>query len=148
MIPTYFSPLANHLWQSTLSAAVAGLLALVLRKNRAQTRYWLWLAASFKFLIPFSLLVSIGSLFEWQSAPPAALPLQSALGQISQPFALPQMPASAPPASPAVSPTAPALLVAVWFCGCAAVLFVWWRRYRQIRTAVQAASPLPTILIP
>ena len=50
-------PLANHPWQSTLFAVVAVLLTLVLSRNRAQTRYWLWLAASFKFLIPFSLLV-------------------------------------------------------------------------------------------
>jgi hypothetical protein len=45
------SPLANHLWQSTLCAAAAWLLALTLRKNRAAVRYWLWLAASVKFLV-------------------------------------------------------------------------------------------------
>jgi bla regulator protein blaR1 len=37
---------ADHLWQSTLIAAVAGLLALVLRRNRAHVRYCVWLAAS------------------------------------------------------------------------------------------------------
>ena len=57
--------LANHLWQSTLFAVVAGLLTLALKKNRAQVRYWLWLAASVKFLIPFSLLVSAGSYLGW-----------------------------------------------------------------------------------
>ena len=41
---------ANHLWQSTLFAALAGLLTLAFRRNRAQVRYWLWLAASVKFL--------------------------------------------------------------------------------------------------
>ena len=50
MIPAY---LLNHLWQSTLFVAAAGLLSLVLRGNRAQVRYWLWFAASFKFLVPF-----------------------------------------------------------------------------------------------
>jgi hypothetical protein len=35
----------NHLWQSTLFALAAGLLTLVLRKNQARARYWLWLAA-------------------------------------------------------------------------------------------------------
>jgi len=55
------SPLANHLWQSTLCAAVAWLLTLTLRKNRAAVRYSIWLAASAKFLIPFALLVSAGS---------------------------------------------------------------------------------------
>jgi hypothetical protein len=51
----------NHLWQSTLFAAVAGLLTLALRKNHARARYWLWLAASLKFLVPFSLLTALGS---------------------------------------------------------------------------------------
>lgn len=35
MIPNQFQPLANRLWQSTLSAAAAGLLTLVFRRNRA-----------------------------------------------------------------------------------------------------------------
>ena len=57
--------LGNHLWQSTVFAAVAGLLTLVLRKNHARARYWLWLAASVKFLVPFSFLVSIGRRLAW-----------------------------------------------------------------------------------
>jgi hypothetical protein len=68
MIPANLTPLANHLWQSTLFAAAAGLLSLALRKQRAQVRYGLWLAASVKFLIPFALLVSMGSQFEWRTA--------------------------------------------------------------------------------
>ena len=93
MIPAYLSPLANHLWQSTLLAAAAGLLTIAFRKNRALVRYWLWLAASMKFLLPFSLLVSIGSRIHLRPAPGAA-PLQfpALMDQISQPFA--------PPASP------------------------------------------------
>lgn len=67
MIPNVFGTwtasapaLANHLWQSTLFAAAVGVLALALRKNQARARYWLWLAASTKFLIPFSLLALLG----------------------------------------------------------------------------------------
>src|ERR1700682_2117084 len=68
MIPKYLSAmwpavapaLGNHLWQSTLFAIVTGLLTLLLRKNQARVRYWLWLAASVKFLVPFSLLIGIG----------------------------------------------------------------------------------------
>lgn len=59
--------IANHLWQSTLFAAAAWLLTLAWRKNRAAVRYLLWLAASVKFLIPFSLLVSLGSHLEWRT---------------------------------------------------------------------------------
>ena len=53
--------IGNHLWQSTVFAAAAALLALLFRNNHARIRYWLWLAASIKFLVPFSLLVAIGS---------------------------------------------------------------------------------------
>ena len=55
--------LANHLWQSTLFAVGAGLLAVILRRNHARVRYWLWLVASVKFLIPFSWLVG-----DWKAA--------------------------------------------------------------------------------
>ena len=63
MIPANLSDLANHLWQSTLFAAAAWLLTLALQKNRAAVRHGLWLAASLKFLVPFSLLVGAGSQF-------------------------------------------------------------------------------------
>src|SRR5689334_15872443 len=81
------APLANHLWQSTIFAGAAGLLTLVLRKNRAQTRYWLWLTASAKFLIPFSLLISLGS--QLGSSKPASIsqPVFTVVMQeIGQPF--------------------------------------------------------------
>lgn len=65
MIPKYLSEmwaalapgLGDHLWQSTLFAMAAGLLTWVLRNNQARARYWLWLVASLKFLIPFSLFL-------------------------------------------------------------------------------------------
>src|ERR1700683_927473 len=76
MIPSELLPLANHLWQSTLFAGIAGLFTLALRKNRAQVRYWLWLSASVKFLVPFSVLMSVGRVLEtW--APAAAQKIAS-----------------------------------------------------------------------
>ena len=79
---------ANHLWQSTLFAAVVWLLTLALRKNRAAVRYWLWLAASVKFLIPFSLLVSAGAQLGWRTAPAVAQPrFPFVMEEIAQPFA-------------------------------------------------------------
>ena len=72
MIPDYLSTLANHLWQSTVFAAAAGFLTLAFRKHRAGVRYGLWLAASVKFLIPFSLLVALGAQFGWRTAPAIA----------------------------------------------------------------------------
>jgi hypothetical protein len=46
MIPDSLSPMANHLWQSSFFAGVAGLLTLALRKNSARVRHWVWVAAS------------------------------------------------------------------------------------------------------
>src|SRR6202035_4678615 len=94
-------PLANHLWQSTLFAAFAGLLTLALRRNRAQTRYSLWLAASVKFLVPFSILVDTGSHFGRHI--PAAIPqssLSSVIEQVSESFAVSVPFATAPAAQP------------------------------------------------
>ena len=51
----------HHLWQSTLFTMAAWALTLVLRQQRARVRYWVWLAASYKFLVPFSLLTSVGA---------------------------------------------------------------------------------------
>ena len=84
MTGEYFSSLwaaiapgvANHLWQSTLFAISGGLLTLFLRKHHAKARHWLWLAASLKFLLPFSLLVGIGSRLSTQPADaPAVRPV-------------------------------------------------------------------------
>ena len=53
--------LLDHLWQSTLFAVPLGVLTLWLRRHAASVRFWLWFAASVKFLVPFSLLMAIGA---------------------------------------------------------------------------------------
>src|SRR5262245_56907147 len=98
MLLTLLSAVANHLWQSTVFAIAASLLAVVLKKNQAQTRYWIWLAASFKFLIPFSLLINIGSHFSWQTDRIAAVEASVSavvIGQVAQPFTSTQVTAIA-----------------------------------------------------
>ena len=134
-------PLANHLWQSTLFAAVAGLVTLALRKNRAQVRYWLWLAASVKFLIPFSLLVGMGSHLSLPKAPALAQPeLVFVAQEIGQPFA-----AATPPTLPSVDaavPVVPILLVITWMIGCAGILLLWCLRWRRLTTPLRSGSSL------
>src|SRR5260221_10665650 len=80
--------LANHLWQSTVFAAAAGLFTVAFRKNRAHVRFELWLCASLKFLVPFSLLMSLGSHWDLSRAAKRAAPpaVSAAMLQISQPF--------------------------------------------------------------
>jgi bla regulator protein BlaR1 len=140
MISANLTSLANHLWQSTLFAAAAWLLSLALKKQRAQVRYGLWLAASVKFLIPFALLISIGSQFEWRTAASIAqssIPI--AMEEISQPFASSDPDLSAAPSASLL----PTVLLGTWVCGFIVVVFSWLARWRRIRAAVRTASPLP-----
>jgi hypothetical protein len=78
--------LGDHLWQSTLLALVAGLLTLLLQRNHARARYWLWLAASLKFLVPFSWLVAIGSRFAPKFGAVSARSVYVTVEQVTQPF--------------------------------------------------------------
>jgi len=139
--------LGNHLWQSTAVTGIASLLALSLRNNHARTRYWVWMIASVKFLIPFSLLIAVGESLRSAIAIPIQKPaLAAAMEQITLPF-----PQSASPAAVAYAGVAPAaasqpgdllppILLAVWLCGFLFVLFSWVRGWLKIRGAVRASS--------
>ncbi|HKV91662.1 MAG TPA: M56 family metallopeptidase [Candidatus Angelobacter sp.] len=131
------TPLVNHLWQSTLFAAGAGLLTLAVRTNRAQVRFWLWFAASIKFLIPFSLLVWMGSHLRWAKPAPASGFL-FIIEQIGQPFT-PAQPSHA--AAPVISHLLPEFLLMAWVCGCLGVLCFWGLRWRRVTKAIHGAVP-------
>ncbi len=133
--------LTNHLWQATLFGAAAGLFTLVLRNNHARVRYWLWLAASVKFFVPFALLVQLGSHLGWHKT----------YAHRAAPFAIERFgPVFAPvisasvvaPATPHPFSLIPVLLLAIWFCGCAAVLTVWLLRWRRVSAIIRNAEPL------
>jgi uncharacterized protein (TIGR03435 family) len=135
---------ANHLWQSTAFAAVAVLLALALRANHARARYWLWLAASVKFLFPWAALAAIGAaLGRWLIPATPAQPFPFVIEQIVQPFThtpYPSFPSL--PSAPSAPSLLPALLLSLWLCGVLAVLLYAWTRWRRVATAVRSATPL------
>ena len=142
MNPAYLPPLANHLWQSTLFAGMAGLLTLLLRNNRARVRHWVWLVVSWKFLIPFSALVSLGDRIHWRAAPQTTQSsLSVAMDEISRPFTSAVSMESLPAGLPAASPI-PALLWGSWACGFLGISCSWWIRWRRIRAAVRTGSPV------
>src|SRR5215469_3225629 len=128
--------LANHLWQSTLVGAAAGVLTLALREHHARARYWLWLAASIKFLIPFSLLVRLGAYFAWQRpAPPASAGVYFAIEEVSQPFSYVAVGATTAHSAAIAAPMLPSLLpilTVIWLCGFLGVLLMWIIRWRRI----------------
>jgi bla regulator protein BlaR1 len=139
--------LGNHLWQSTLFAIAAGLLTVILRDNHARARHGLWLAASVKFLIPFSLLTAMGSHITWLRAPAGTnASVYTAMDQFSQPFSqakLSQISQTAPATHSAdpIEILAP-LLAAVWLCGIALVALAWYVRWRRISRTIRKAVPL------
>jgi bla regulator protein BlaR1 len=142
MIPTALSVLANHLLQSTLFAGLIMLLALAVRKKGASTRHWLWVAATVKFLVPFSWLISLGSQFQWQNSPAAAKATASVvLQETAQPFAVPITPPLLALAPEAPSRIAEVLLL-VWLCGFVAVVYYWVAAWLHIRAAVRRSRPL------
>jgi bla regulator protein BlaR1 len=158
MTPASLSPiwagevreLCNHLWQSTLFLGIVALLALLMRKNQARIRYWLWMAASAKFLIPFSLLISLGS--HLPSPSHAVAPKTTAyvaIEEISQPFleatAL-NTPIATPIAGPKIShvPTRilPPMLTAVWLSGFITTMCFWCVQWRRVSRLVRSARPI------
>ncbi len=132
---------ADHLWQSTLFALAAGLLTLALRRNSARIRYGIWLAASLKFLVPFSLLTSLGSLLTWRHAS-ASSGGTYIISQFSQPFtqALPAARSAAlPDMATRTLPWQPFVL-AVWLIGFVIVLSIWIARWRRVSSAIRQAT--------
>jgi len=124
--------------------AAAALLTMSLRKNTARVRYWLWLAASVKFLIPFSLLITVGSHL-WHGSAQTNAGFYHAIDAVGQPFLLPLIPetSGAYPSTvlPRATPLVP-ILFAVWLSGFLLILFVWFARWRRISATVRKAVPL------
>ena len=157
MIPESLSPiwadglreLCNHLWQSTLFLGIVALLALLLRKNQARIRYWLWMTASAKFLIPFSLLVSLGSHLPWPShAVASKTSAYVAIEEMSQPFqnvtafdTAIVIPVAKPAASHIPIRILPPMLAAVWLTGFIAMLMFWCAQWWRISRLVRSARP-------
>src|SRR6185312_7295535 len=142
------SALADHILQSTVFAAAAGLLTLLLRNNHARTRYWIWLAASVKFLAPFSLLIGIGHRLSGLLAPATAPSSRVSfmIRRVSQPFtgSGADMPAArdfVPHTVPlaAAVPWKSLALPSLWILGLCGVLIFWLLRWRRIASVMRRA---------
>jgi bla regulator protein BlaR1 len=132
-----WTAMANHLWQSTLFAGLAALLALALRKNYARVRYQLWLAASLKFLIPFSLLIRLGGRLANPYGSPETQPgFYFVIQKVSQPFT------QTPSLAASLLPLLPGILALLWLCGFVTVIALTWLRWRRVAAAMRAAQPM------
>jgi beta-lactamase regulating signal transducer with metallopeptidase domain len=134
--------LLNHLWQSTICVAAGGLLTLLLRQNSARIRYWIWFAASVKFLLPFSVLVRLG-----QAIAPTHITFELLISSglppalVAQTLTIP----FAEVAPTAIQRTIPwqALIVAIWGTGALLIIASWTMRWWRMRRLVKKSRPLP-----
>ena len=154
-----FNRLVDHLWQSTIFALVAWVLALVLRRNQARTRYRVWLLASVKFLVPFSIFVTAGEQLQLRMGAAAAKPqLSSLLENIAQPFLVTATDsvtkydsslAGGPMASTSTahhfSQWVPLSLISIWVCGALLLLVRWARSWWLLRRVARVATPIRTL---
>ncbi len=134
--------IVSHLWQSTIFAAVACLLTFALRKNPAKLRHAILVIASIKFLIPFSVLVGIGTLVPPpQSAALAQSKWVSTVEQVSQPLMTLPLPAPRAARSAFNRGYLTSALLALWGCGFAAIAICWLRRWKRVHAIRGAAVP-------
>lgn len=136
---------ANHLWQSALTAGAACFVAWFLGRESASVRYWVWFAASVKFLLPFEWLVFLGSRIDWK---PPAISMPPPIEAVIAPFPV--------VASHSMAPVAKAsngswdiwtLLTCIWVIGMAVSLLrlgIYWAVLRiRVRRGTVGTFPLP-----
>jgi bla regulator protein blaR1 len=147
MIDALVYSASSHLVQSTLFAGAAALLTLAFRANRAQVRFWLWLSASLKFLIPFVLLSIAGNhIRAWVPASPlegigATVPT-FAFGAESFHHSSQDTAWGVDSATGARSldrTTLDQVIVGVWLSGLLCVALVRLRGWRRIRLLIRAS---------
>lgn len=128
----------DHLWQSTWFALCAGALTWTLRNNDARLRHAVWCAATLKFLVPFSLLVSLGQQLQ------SHVGLQGVRGPVPPGLEQVSMLVVAPARALVAGPTSSSwqsLAITVWLIGSVAVGARWLFRWRGVRAILRAATP-------
>jgi beta-lactamase regulating signal transducer with metallopeptidase domain len=161
--------LLNHLWQSSLCVCGAGLAALALHRNGANVRFWVWFAASVKFLVPFAALTAFSAHVLTPIMPPVAVPTVTLAAPLAKPFSTPSLtriaasfsePSTLPAMgsaqtvapAPAARPTHAAptnstalrldlelALLALWAAGFLMLATRWLTRWRKVRALLEDA---------
>jgi bla regulator protein BlaR1 len=150
----------NHVWQSSFCTVLVGLLAWALGRYSANVRFWLWMSASIKFLVPFAVLALLGSHLPGRPTLPSPEAPAETLTRLTQPFtavdaAVTQLsPLSERPAMPAYEAWAPRLF-GLWLAGFAAIIgcrLLQSVRLAQMSDVAQPAGgalgqlPIPVLL--
>jgi bla regulator protein blaR1 len=138
--------LITHLWQSTAFAGLGWLLTMALRNYRARTRFSVWVAVSIKFLVPFALLIALGS--NWavpKSEPVTHGTIYKVIEEINEPFS--SIPLRKPHPGLAVHrlvgrPSISIALASIWLFGGIMILIRWTRQRHRARRLVNQSAAL------
>jgi tol-pal system beta propeller repeat protein TolB len=143
---------ADHLWQSTLCAALIWASTRGLGRQPARVRHALWRAASLKFLVPFSALLSLGALVHTPVTLSArAVAVTAVATRVGTPFsavAAFQQPAlmTTHPSAPEVRASQPVrvpwseLALAIWAVGMLSILTIRLRAWRLVTQLLRESS--------
>ena len=123
--------IADHLWQATICASVAGVLTWLLRRNSASVRYWIWFAAALKFLVPFAALAALANLLPLPEVPRSASGALDAAAVVFRTSALPEMPIGF-----AMS------FAVLWIAGACIVLFRSLAQWRELAAHARQSPSL------
>jgi beta-lactamase regulating signal transducer with metallopeptidase domain len=127
---------AQHLWQSTLFLIAAWVLTWACRRNSAAIRYWIWLVASVKFLVPFALLQWLGEIVGRSLPKPPAVDL--AMIEVGNAIFVP----SVAPLVDAMVPQYYWMVGALWALGTATLLLRWFVQWRAVHMTVLSARQM------
>lgn len=146
--------LVQHLWQSTMVCGSLWLSSLLLRRNAARVRFRLWMLASLKFLLPFSLLIIAGETISANRlTKPSVTPLFSIMieGPANDAPAAKPIPADVPAARQGLnSAIATArrknillqVMLFVWAIGALAIAITWLHSLLRLRAMVRRGTPV------
>jgi len=131
--------LLDHLWQSTLFAGAIALSMPLFRRQPAALRFWLWFAASMKFLFPFAPLVLVGRHILAAMTPAALEPVLAVLRPATASLAVIAVPLATPAPShlPAMD-----LAAIVWAAGLLTLALVCLSRWLDLRATLRNAEPV------
>ncbi len=144
-----FPAVVEHLWQATLFAIFALIVAVLLRRAPARARYFVWLVALVKFVVPSVLLAfavneivlrRAAHLFDVERRPDENL-------TVVREFAAPVLNPLAALTNNGVAETAVhngiyALLAFIWLAGATLLLIRSLRRRREFMRAIETGQPL------
>lgn len=127
--------IAQHLWQSTLFVIAAWVLARLCRRNSATIRYWIWLGASLKFLVPFALLQWLGD-YVGRSLPEPP-PVDPLVIEVGNAIFVPSVPNITDGTGSYVQ-----IVAAIWALGMALLVLQWFLQWRAVHSMLASAPRL------